>query len=675
MNSSLKIRLITWFLLLSIVPLIILGGTAYKISYNNLYQAKVDTANAAVGGIKNMIENDFINIKSMLVGTAGNSEVEKYIAACNSEDEAAKAKYIEKVNTSFKDFIGGSDSNIISVALIESDGKVAADSLGGKSIGKSMNRESYFRNIMNGSDYDISSPASYRSGGKTIPTITMSAPVKDGSGRCIGVAAAAFKLKHFTVQLDKLKVGSGFISMVDKKGMILYHNDETRISKPMDGSLFKKLSDKDGHSDEEVDGQRMVVFHDKVPMMDWIIAGGIPLTDFTASSRHIMQVTLLSITGFSILSFIVAYFVAKKLSDKVNLVKDAMGKAAEGDMTVRADMNSRDEFGALAGSFNQMMDKIEMLVGRVKDAAGAVTATSEGLAAAGQQASATVQEIAGQAESVSSSSIANARSIVQSKDLTDCVSSGIHEVATGTQQALQNGVQGEEKAKNAISVLEDIISKVGNIKQSVDTTSASINKLMDVMKEITGFTGTIADIADQTNLLSLNAAIEAARAGDSGRGFAVVADEIRKLAGESRDATVNIENLIKEVGVMASEVTDNMASTVRAVGNSVSEAGTARSSISDIMEAMEGIGTSLYSIDTAVQDQSSAVAELTAAISAATESINSEVDKISGISSAIEEQSATMEELGATAEDLSATADRLNEAIAEFKIKALGAGK
>ncbi len=672
MKRSVKVRLIVWFLLLSIVPLIILGSTAYNISYSSLYQAKVEATNAAVNGVKNVIDTNFTNIKAMLVNTAGNAGIIKYLGAFNSGDEAVKANYIDDVSTSFKNFIEGSGSDVVSVSIIAGDGHVAADSLGGTSVGTDMSKASYFKNVMNGSVYDISTPATYRSGGTTIPIITMSAPVKDGGGHTIGAAVVTYKLQYFTKLLKEQDVGKGFISMVDKQGMVLYHNDESKISHQMDKPLLDKLSGKTGNFDAEVTGTQMAVFYDTVPITGWIIARGIPSAELTASGMYIMHMTLFSILGFAILATIVAYFVSKQFSDTLNQINNAMGRAQEGDMTARANIRAKDEFGRLAASFNDMMDKIGVLIGRVAEASGAVAGTSEGLAAAVEQVNATVQEIAGQSESIASTSTANAQNLSQAKEVTDTVASGIQEVATSTQQALENGVQGEEKAKGAIGVLESVMDRVGNMKQSVDTTSASIQELVGIMKRITGFTGTIADIADQTNLLSLNAAIEAARAGESGRGFAVVADEIRKLAGAARDATVNIDKLIRDVNGMAAEVADNMAATVESVDSSVSEADTARNSITEIMEAIEGIGTSLYSIDTALQDQTASIEELTAGITSVTDDVNDEADRVSNISASIEEQSATMEELGATAADLSATAAKLNEAIAEFKIDASG---
>ncbi|MFA6314735.1 MAG: methyl-accepting chemotaxis protein, partial [Sterolibacterium sp.] len=268
----------------------------------------------------------------------------------------------------------------------------------------------------------------------------------------------------------------------------------------------------------------------------------------------------------------------------------------EGDLTRRLTVERNDEIGRTSGIFNTFMDKLQSVVRDVKLSAERVMATSHQLSSAAS-------------ELTTSSS--------QQSDATASMAASLEEVTVSIQQVADNSDRAHEMATEAGGLsgqghqaVSEAIDEMQKISESVNASSAAITTLEEKSVQISGVANVIKEIADQTNLLALNAAIEAARAGEQGRGFAVVADEVRKLAERTASATHEITNTIEEIRLSTQRSVSGMEFSVGQVQKGVEMATHSGVAMANIETSTNKVKASVDEISSALREQSTAATQL-----------------------------------------------------------------
>lgn len=333
--------------------------------------------------------------------------------------------------------------------------------------------------------------------------------------------------------------------------------------------------------------------------------------------------------------------VLEAIATPLNEANHVLGIMSNGDLTVSMEGNYRGELDNLKHSINTLGSSLQNLIGQVAESvkmtsvtAFEMTATAETLAAASQEQSAQSDEVASAVEEMSRTVSDNAQSAGRTAEVAE-----------------RNGAV----ARDGGDVVEQTIGKMKDIAAVVSNSASNIQKLGESSKEIGEIISVIDDIADQTNLLALNAAIEAARAGEQGRGFAVVADEVRKLAERTTEATKQIATMIK--GIQADTETAVLAMNKgnEEVQNGINLADRAGESLREIVQSSQDVLDMINVIVVASEEQA-----------ATSEQISKNVVSISQVTA---ESALQIEEIAKNSEQLSNMTEQLNQLVGQFKIE------
>lgn len=319
--------------------------------------------------------------------------------------------------------------------------------------------------------------------------------------------------------------------------------------------------------------------------------------DEAVSSYASAKILLGVLTGVIILlSCIIAFAITRSITDPVANLATQADLMSQGDLRVLFSCDSRDEIGNLSSSLRNMAENLRSIIGQV-------SGTSTQVAAAAGQLNSTAGQIATGAEEVVAQSITVATAGEE-------MSATSGDIAQNCQMAAEGAQNASRAARDGAAVVEQTIAVMGQIAARVQDSAKTVERLGARSDQIGAIIGTIEDIADQTNLLALNAAIEAARAGEQGRGFAVVADEVRALAERTTRATKEIGEMIKAIQGETKSAVAAMEQGVRQVENGTAEAGKSGHALQEILQQVNDVAMQVNQIATAAEEQTATTSEI-----------------------------------------------------------------
>lgn len=342
--------------------------------------------------------------------------------------------------------------------------------------------------------------------------------------------------------------------------------------------------------------------------------------------------------------------------------------SAGGDLTKRLEIKNDDEFGQISASTNTLIESIANLVRKVSALTENVSASGQQLTASAQENATTIQQIANSTAEIAESSEQTIRSMEQSSNKMSHLEETTLQLNDDAQDLRQTSATMREAAKEGQNKIQQSAKSMMEIEEVIANTNQTVTGLGESSEEITSIIGTITSIAEQTNLLALNAAIEAARAGEHGKGFAVVADEVRKLAEQSQRAA-------SEVATIVHTIQDEISVMVKQ-----NEAG-----VSKVIQGVEITNETIQTFDAITRETEKTIRIIENMVTRITETKNVSQDVMQSFiavnsmaehtahqadqsAAAAEQGSASIQEIYASSEELSRQADSLRDLVQQFKI-------
>ncbi|MEK4425313.1 methyl-accepting chemotaxis protein [Solibacillus sp. FSL K6-1523] len=341
---------------------------------------------------------------------------------------------------------------------------------------------------------------------------------------------------------------------------------------------------------------------------------------------------------------------------------------AGGDLTRRVQVKTKDEFAQIADSTNILIDSISTLVKRVSNLAENVSGSSQELMALADVNSHTIDSIANSTQDIANDSTEIMTSIGVAANEMNKLEHSMHELTKKAQEVQQASIE----MKNAAYIGSQSVTQSSNVMQDIEetmaTTSATVEALGRKSADITSIIGTITAIAEQTNLLALNAAIEAARAGEHGRGFAVVADEVRKLAEQSQLAASKVTTIVGSIQSEVSSIIEQNVTGVQTVIRGVEVTNETTDSLQNILKQTETTSTILSHMVQQIEHTLLNSHDVTASFVHVTAIAENTASNTERSASAAIQGSASMQQINASAVELASQADDLRSVVNEFKI-------
>jgi methyl-accepting chemotaxis protein len=628
MNQSLKVKLIVFISLLTLI-----SGTV--LTYGSYLKMRHEMINVS-------LHNEIIGISTGYNVVLSNWVAEKQNIVSGLADALAKADdpvpalYQTEKSAKFDlAYIGTPDKKFISGHKVNMPPGFDATS------------RPWYKQAIAANKTILTPPYIDAESGQLI--ISFAAPVKSESG-FKGVAAADISLAGVVKDVLDIKLtGNGYAILVNKTGLILAHSEKEKLNKPttdissdLSANNLASIANSKEFSEISIAGEPKYVFVQAVNGTDIFL---ILVIDKKIILEPLNQLVWQAVAALVILLLIVipvAGLLITKMLRSLDKVRIAMQEIAQGggDLTRKIEIDGSDEIAATAQAFNRFTEQLRNMFIDIRKEVGNLTTGIGSI-------NSVLNDLANDSQRLSDLSASNAATIEE-------ITVSISHIADNSRDANQLVTSTGALSGQSASTVKEVANEVGKSAREVSDLSSLLDRLNQRAQDISGIIRVIKEIADQTNLLALNAAIEAARAGEQGRGFAVVADEVRKLAERTSSATIEITGMIDGIRGETGIAVNNMQTTITAVQSGVNLSEEAATKIGHIRENMDEVMAKISEIAHATSEQQNA----TTAMAQSAENITNQM----------QQSDSNLQQATRTVHDLNELAAYLTEQFGRFKL-------
>jgi len=471
-------------------------------------------------------------------------------------------------------------------------------------------------------------------------------------------------------EFGKIKMGdTGRIYIINPNNIYI----ASRVEEEIGTEATFRLSDEERAMDsgskiiDSESGKKLVVF-DKSDLTGWYTVGEVPVAELLKETNKIWQMTVLMSALAAVLAVLIGFWLARMIGGPLSQLRNLMKAGESGNLRVRTSFRRSDEIGQVGESFNQMMEQITLLVKQTNQSAQEVLSTASELSEASKKTATSAREIAVATEEIANGATSLAVESEKGNELMQNMSTKMKHVVDSNMNMGVSAAEVQSSSQKGTAYMEELIQKTNATEEMTRSMVEKVDRLKESTGSIRQILEVLTNLAKQTNILSLNAAIEAARAGAAGKGFMVVADEIRKLADQSRQS-------IEVVGQITDTIQKEIDETVSVLSNayplfqeqiaSVKEADTI---FRKVQEDMDGFIAKLDEVSESIRqlDESQLVlADAMSNVSAVAEESSATSQEVASLSA---EQLGISDGLVKLSDKLEKLSNSLKESLSKFKI-------
>ncbi|MDT8862581.1 methyl-accepting chemotaxis protein [Alkalihalobacillus sp. MEB130] len=650
--NNLRTKLLISFALILIIPSFSIGLLAYNSAKNAVEFEMMDAAKQNINLLNSLIDSTiYPKINDMNVFS------ETITASLYEEDASPElrtqfAQYATLHPEATSIFVGTEEDG-----LFIQEPRVAMDPDYDPRV-----RAWYSEAMQQKGEIIISEP--YIAAGTDDMVITVSKAIQDGSG----VVAVSVHLSHLQELTNSVEIGDeGYAILLDKNQKYISHPTIAGGTEASESFYEQMYVGDTGQFSYNLDGHLKHLTYVTNEVTGWKIGGTMFDEEIDMAASSIFNTTLIVIGIAIVFGGIVVFFIIRSIINPIKSLKDTAITVSQGNLSEKIMVHSNDEIGQLGAAFNEMQSNLRTLIQQVDSSADQVAASAEELTASAEETSTATSQVASSIQSVASSAEAQTTGLDKNSQSLDELSIGVARIAESSSNVAELTQNTTMQAEDGNKALQNTITQMNSIQESVSESNVMIQSLSDRSKEISTILDVITGIAEQTNLLALNAAIEAARAGEHGKGFAVVAAEVRKLAEQSQDSAKQIFDLIQGIQKDTETSVEKMSLVTSNVKDGMTISHEALAKFSEILSSMRAITPQVQEVSATAEQMAAGVQEVNStanelAVIAKSNSATSEE-----VAASTEEQLASMEDIASSAKSLSEMAEELKLIISKFR--------
>lgn len=496
--------------------------------------------------------------------------------------------------------------------------------------------------------------------------VTISKTLSDGSG----VFAANLGMDDLYALISTIKVGqTGYPFLMTTNNVMIAHPTIEGGTDVSEESWAEQIVTTNNASfNYEFEGEKKQMFVHTNELTGWKVGGTLFNSEVTKATSPILSSTIWIVVISLIILGVFLIVIIRSITKPLTQITNAAVVMSSGDLRPKLSIDKRDEIGVLGRSFRKMGDMLSSIILKIHDKSSIILASSEELSATLMENSKSTERISEAVGNIQGGLENQTEKIKQSFNSLKNVSHDIQDISENATQVTLKAQQAEKTADVGHEIVISTQKQMATIEGTFNELSTDIGTVNTYANEINEIVNVITSISDQTNLLALNAAIEAARAGEAGKGFAVVADEVRKLAEQTNNSSIQVKEIITAIQRESSKSVESMKVSLAEVNKGLEMFAQTETNFLEVKSFIEEITDQLETVQMRAQKIAHNSEQVVTDMQVVERISNESRTQIEMVSTSSEAQLCSIEEISATAAALEKIAEDLLEEVRQFKV-------